>query len=670
VTCIINGCGQKLVGKKCNIADHVDLIHRGVSGGIAAAGLSAYAAPVPAEEGLEEEEMTADSAAMEAADASAAMLFSLGMSTNAIEMIDGPLLDALLACRAMKSRRAILRKNDGSLDKVLKGKLMPYLKGLIAGEKVVISVDKKDQKMARGKSMINILINCTKLKAPILAACIVVPFNTVQDAAYYEKLVGAVITDFSIEKINIIGVSVDNTNVNPAFVNAMGLQLLPCVMHICHLMFDAVMQEFNMGDNYGFRMFFAHSHALRDKATQMGLSYRSTQTPGTRMAAAFPFIEELAQPGKFEMYAEFVRDNPPGAFVRDERKKAKVAGAVRGGCGRGRGFGRGRGGGRGSAAAAGGGARDAGGLEEAAKNEAALSYRVLLANMNDKFSKGAVLVSYALLKDLYPLLISTQANPRRIPFDFWVNWDAAATYRESWFNDTDVKVAELLAKNNTVLDDEGFARLVNATVRALEAMDNKVDSHLMEDGAGGLDEDGDPITIRKHIGIYRRREYWDITNRGSLPIATNAEAMFNSIGRHDDAFCRSYIKFLALFDAGRLGIDLPPRPRKHCTCTAHRDMHHHPEDNEGIVDFYLGCAQHLDVDVRAVGIEVSAVCSIQLSEAVVERSFAIVTNRQAANTLIAQDHYLMNLSMFSCNQTHLRDMFATPMSELSRKFFA
>jgi hypothetical protein len=99
------------------------------------------------------------------------MLFSLGISAHSIDEIGGagPLLNALRAAGSLQSDTTLLRKDDGTFDRVLKNTLLPYLKSLVAGQKVVISVDKKDQKMAGGRPIVNVTLSCVHWEFDILA---------------------------------------------------------------------------------------------------------------------------------------------------------------------------------------------------------------------------------------------------------------------------------------------------------------------------------------------------------------------------------------------------------------------------------------------------------------------------------------------------------------------
>ena len=59
-----------------------------------------------------------------------------------------------------------------------------------------------------------------------------------------------------------------------------------------------------------------------------------------------------------------------------------------------------------------------------------------------------------------------------------------------------------------------------------------------------------------------------------------------------------------------IGIDVPAAP-----------LAGHPKDNEKIVDYWIPASKHADEDVARVGKEACIACNIQLSSAVVERSF-------------------------------------------------
>ena len=71
------------------------------------------------------------------------------------------------------------------------------------------------------------------------------------DAASYAAQVECVIKSFGIERCNILGISVDNTAVNPAFERILKVRLLPCAMHVGNLMIEAAFSAFSATDLYG-----------------------------------------------------------------------------------------------------------------------------------------------------------------------------------------------------------------------------------------------------------------------------------------------------------------------------------------------------------------------------------------------------------------------------------
>ena len=89
--------------------------------------------------------------------------------------------------------------------------------------------------MALGRDVVHVVKSCIELEADMLGEVDVPEFAESSDAEYYRKLVERVIAAFHISRDNIIGISVDNTAVNPSFVRLLGLQLLPCVMHVGNL---------------------------------------------------------------------------------------------------------------------------------------------------------------------------------------------------------------------------------------------------------------------------------------------------------------------------------------------------------------------------------------------------------------------------------------------------
>jgi len=100
--------------------------------------------------------------------------------------------------------------------------------------------------------------------------------------------------------------------------------------------------------------------------------------------------------------------------------------------------------------------------------------------MEDNFTHASTLFLRDILCHLSPLLKTAQCSLRNIPFDCRQSWEAAETERIAWFNDPDVKLAALVATLGIDLDADAKAKLETAIVYALEKMDEKVNSHLME----------------------------------------------------------------------------------------------------------------------------------------------------------------------------------------------
>jgi len=100
--------------------------------------------------------------------------------------------------------------------------------------------------------------------------------------------------------------------------------------------------------------------------------------------------------------------------------------------------------------------------------------------MDDNFTHASILLLREMLFQLSPLLKAAQCSLRTIPFDFWQSWEAAETERVAWFNDPGVRLSALMSAHGIVLDAEAAEKLETAIVYALEKMDEKVNSHLME----------------------------------------------------------------------------------------------------------------------------------------------------------------------------------------------
>jgi hypothetical protein len=214
---------------------------------------------------------------------------------------------------------------------------------------------------------------------------------------------------------------------------------------------------------------------LRAAAESAGVKYRVATTAGTRFGSKLPFLAELSAPGVFDRWKAFAHAHPPTSLPRAE--------GVGGSRSR-----RGRGGGIAGSSQQGRGGRindrsHASGLDttaEAIAEQETSRYSILLENMDDVFTRASIIVLHELVKDIEPLLIASQCSVRTLPFDFWHSWDAAETIRISWYKSAGIKLDSLMTERGIELDTAAREKLVTTIEYAVEQMDEKVDSHLME----------------------------------------------------------------------------------------------------------------------------------------------------------------------------------------------
>ena len=124
----------------------------------------------------------------------------------------------------------------------------------------------------------------------ILADAYVVDFDQSCDANYFSTLIERVIPEFGIQRSDIIGISVNNTAVNPSCVRKMGPELLPCIMDVVNFVIEAGFAAFNATDLFGLTSYFAHRHKLKADAMLAGALYRVRTTAGTRFGSKLAFL--------------------------------------------------------------------------------------------------------------------------------------------------------------------------------------------------------------------------------------------------------------------------------------------------------------------------------------------------------------------------------------------
>ena len=273
VQCVLVGrhCTPKgIAAKTFSITQHFDSKHKDT------AGIRAQKTLPQLEERQVEmrSTVTAIEAKAELGMLAAMQLFSLGASAHFIDAVRTSVLPLLLSARTLPSDSALLAPQRG-LDEqatMLRARLRAVLRGI----PVSLFVDGSDTKYSRRKKIIHVMADSAAIDHPVLllvrledeASC---------DAPYFTRLLADVITEYELDRNNIVGVATDNTYVMPKSVRDAKLTHLPCAAHVIDLMLEGMASELGYRTLLGWRDFVGRSSARRAEMTKRGLSVACCQ---------------------------------------------------------------------------------------------------------------------------------------------------------------------------------------------------------------------------------------------------------------------------------------------------------------------------------------------------------------------------------------------------------
>jgi hypothetical protein len=436
---VIDGCTTEFAAKKHTCMRHYEKVHQNRPITQSNLVVSVTAAPkCVVGEGEGAFPTTVLGAKKQAREASAAMFVSLETPPHQVDAMRGMLEKASVAAGGVASDTTML-KEGGSLDVAVTKVLKPFLQASIADTPGVLIVDAKGKnKYAGKKGLVHVMWSSAALDEPVLLHAQICPKGTSKNAKFYKELTQKVIGMYQIQRINIVGISVDNTNFNPCFVREIGCALLPCTTHVINLVIESVMTELKLSDMLGWKSYLAHSDARRDAMEAGGLNPRLVAAPSMKFGYSLKFYKAIGSFEAFTKWGNFARANPP------EKK---------------------------------------GDADDMTKN-----YNYLLASFNTQpkgdgmFTIASVVVANAVLQDIDVLLKGSQAGLLHLSFNFFDGIDRLMSIIEMWHSDCPTMLDTLLAKHPMIkLSISDKASLIKRTERMVEEMNSKINKHLFGD---------------------------------------------------------------------------------------------------------------------------------------------------------------------------------------------
>jgi hypothetical protein len=632
IRCAIPGCSASIAAKKFSIAAHLDTMHSDV------ANVRAQASQQPTLEAvgaIPRAALTASESQFKMGCMAATELFAAGLSARQVEMVRQRALPLLLAARTVPVAQTLL-KEGGVLDQETAA-LTAHLIRTLDGIPVVLYVDGSDTDYSSGKKIIHVVADSIMLDAPMLlevrledeASC---------DTEYYAKLLPEVIEKYHIDRANVVGVATDNTAVMPAGVRAAGLQHLPCVTHVMDLMLEAIAKELGFRELLGWREFVSKSAARRKQMKSAGLDVACCRgefdyfnipccwtmrhpvfaprhphhvVPAHKFGFALGWLKELST--RWEDYAAFLKSCPA-----PKKPSAKDAD------------------------------------EKAFEEQLYTNYQALRLNMGDgkdgAFARVAVLVGWDLCLPAVRLLDATLKDIRSLPMDFWTHFDSWTTALRSFHGDATERVRGLAT--GVQIDADTLRQVAVNVTRGIAGAFDKTVRHLAED-ALCLDANGNAAVARAKLEIYQRRDCWNVGKPDTMP-APDASDFGAWVKRATGqpattAFTIAYSHFWGSVTGGYLKKLLPP-PRPPEPLSEKEAIAYANEYAAALVRLWRAAAA--DKDTAIVGKAALRALSIPISQAVVERSFSVLSNREIDNRLHAGDRYVVNMMMLAFNRPH------------------
>lgn len=261
--------------------------------------------------------------------------------------------------------------------------------------------------------------------------------------------------------------------------------------------------------------------------------------------------------------------------------------------------------------------------------------------MNDSYAQAAVVMGWELCQAAGKLLPESQKHARLTAMDFWTRFDHWKSDLQLIFDDLDKSVAASLHKANLKLDKTTLKQITTNTNVAISEAFQKPFMHLAApiEGSG---VSGRRKAARAALAIYQRRACWNVGKPGVMPNFEDSDAFklwaATAFG-HGLApdVRRAYIAWWNAKEAGTPPLPVPPRPHSEFT----------PQDAESVLAHWHTVAT--DPDCAALAKEALKALSIPISQAVVERSFSLLSALSTDSRLLAGPTYVSNMMMLATN---------------------
>lgn len=253
------------------------------------------------------------------------------------------------------------------------------------------------------------------------------------------------------------------------------------------------------------------------------------------------------------------------------------------------------------------------------------------------------------------LLDDVQKNVRCVAPDFWLRFQRWMTLLGMLHGEPELHIRGLLSAAGIQLKQPLLKKLLDVTQVAIEAATDKPYKHL-SDRVTTKTAGGRVTAVRTDMQIYARRACWDVSVEGALPRpeamgAWAANAFPSGI---PPAFATAYAAWWSKKATGSLSIPLPgPRAATKPFTDAHA---------LAVLDFWRAMRAH--ASYRPMADAALSALSIPLSQAEVERSFSVLSNREINNRILAGAEYLRNSMMLSVNRPYVESLITEEAAAL------
>jgi hypothetical protein len=277
---------------------------------------------------------------------------------------------------------------------------------------------------------------------------------------------------------------------------------------------------------------------------------------------------------------------------------------------------------------------------------------------------ASVAIAHTLLQPFQPVLDLTQASVRTVRLDFWTVYDQVEGILREFYARRDDSIT-------ATLKSAKVAKLTVAELNALRLqLDKAIQLAVQKPFAHLTDqiytESGRKLdTIKSRMLILDAPRGFDLTEPGALPDPRDAsdagqkalkkwrdETLAAATHVNPVSYVVSYRSFYDEYTSGRLLARLrianPALAQPALRVGAFNQDH-----GRLLRSFWIAASTDTDANCALIASVALRALSIPLSQALVERSFSILSNREIANRLLAGSEYLINNNMLAINRPYL-----------------